>query len=162
MKRLLHIALASCLIGLFAVPMSGQENEEAEKKKKPKISGAAWKKIGNLTKKKRSFQVEKATTVAGVRGAEAEDEVLKHLYYRGGTAAPSRLELKNAIEILEKDIRMNPDGEDAPESLYFIGQCYEELGATDDAKLSYSRLIKEYAASDYVDPSRERLTVLGQ
>ena len=100
MKRLLHIALVSCLIGLFAVPMSGQDKEDAAKKKKPKISGAAWKKIGNLTKKKRSFQVEKATTVAGVRGAEAEDEVLKHLYYRGGTAAPSRLELKNAIEML--------------------------------------------------------------
>ena len=39
------------------------------------------------------FEVEKVTAVAGVRGAEAEDEALHHLYYRQSMKGPSKVEL---------------------------------------------------------------------
>ena len=35
------------------------------------------------------YEVEKVTAVAGVRGAEAEDEALHHLYYRQSMKGPS-------------------------------------------------------------------------
>ncbi len=36
------------------------------------------------------YEVEYVTAVAGVRGAEAEDEALHHLYYRKSMKGPSR------------------------------------------------------------------------
>ena len=42
------------------------------------------------------FEVEYITAVAGVRGAEAEDEALHHLYYRKSMKGPSRHELMEA------------------------------------------------------------------
>ena len=39
-----------------------------------------WEEIEEVTTEE--FEVEKVTAVAGVRGAEAEDEALHHLYYR--------------------------------------------------------------------------------
>ena len=42
------------------------------------------------------YEVEKVTAVAGVRGAEAEDEALHHLYYRQSMKGPSKVELNKA------------------------------------------------------------------
>jgi len=53
-----------------------------------------WNEIEEVTTKE--YEVEKVTTVAGVRGAEAEDEALHHLYYRQSMKGPSQLELKKA------------------------------------------------------------------
>ena len=39
-----------------------------------------WNEIEEVTTVE--YEVEKVTQVAGVRGAEAEDEALEHLYYR--------------------------------------------------------------------------------
>ena len=39
-----------------------------------------WEEIEEVTTEE--YEVEKITAVAGVRGAEAEDEALHHLYYR--------------------------------------------------------------------------------
>jgi hypothetical protein len=39
-----------------------------------------WNEIEEVTTKE--YEVEKVTTVAGVRGAEAEDEILTFLWYR--------------------------------------------------------------------------------
>jgi|SaaInl7_200m_RNA_FD_contig_21_2554649_length_539_multi_10_in_0_out_0_1 tetratricopeptide (TPR) repeat protein len=158
--KILHYILSLSLVFLLAAPIAAQDEKADEKAPKKTLSAAKWKKIGSLAKKKRSFQTEKATTVAGVRGAEAEDEVLEHLYYRGGATAPSQLELKNAVEILEKDVRMNPDGEDVPESLFFIGQCYEELGKPDDARDAYRRLVKEYENTELAEQAKTRLDAL--
>ena len=43
------------------------------------------------------YEVEKVTAVAGVRGAEAEDEALHHLYYRQSMKGPSKVELNKAL-----------------------------------------------------------------
>ena len=47
-------------------------------------------------------EVEQVTSVAGVRGAEAEDEALEHLYYRKSMKRLSQVELQNALGRLLK------------------------------------------------------------
>ena len=50
-------------------------------------------------------EVEQITAVAGVRGAEAEDEALEHLYYRRSMKRLSKLDLEKAYGklILKRD-----------------------------------------------------------
>ena len=50
------------------------------------------------------FETENITAVAGVRGAEAEDEALHHLYYRKSMRGPSRHELMEAYGKLRNRI----------------------------------------------------------
>ena len=47
-------------------------------------------------------EVEQITSVAGVRGAEAEDEALEHLYYRKSMKGLSQIELQKALGKLLK------------------------------------------------------------
>ena len=47
-------------------------------------------------------EVEQVVTVAGVRGAEAEDEALEHLYYRKSMKGLSQIELQKALGKLIK------------------------------------------------------------
>ena len=47
-------------------------------------------------------EVEQVVSVAGVRGAEAEDEVLEHLYYRKSMKGLSQIELQKALGKLLK------------------------------------------------------------
>jgi len=47
-------------------------------------------------------EVEQVTSVAGVRGAEAEDEALEHLYYRKSMKKLSQVELQKALGRLLK------------------------------------------------------------
>ncbi len=53
-----------------------------------------WNEIEEVTTKE--YEVEKVTTAAGVRGAEAEDEALHHLYYRQSMKGTSPLEIQRA------------------------------------------------------------------
>ena len=48
------------------------------------------------------YETEYITAVAGVRGAEAEDEALEHLYYRKSMKGLSQSELKKALGKLLK------------------------------------------------------------
>ena len=43
------------------------------------------------------YEVEYVTAVAGVRGAEAEDEALEHLYYRRSMKGLAKLDLQKAL-----------------------------------------------------------------
>ena len=54
-------------------------------------------------------EVEQVVTVAGVRGAEAEDEALEHLYYRKSMKGLSQLELQKALGKLLKKRNMVTD-----------------------------------------------------
>lgn len=49
-------------------------------------------------------EVEQVITVAGVRGAEAEDEALHHLYYRKSMKGPNKMELQSALGKLMKTL----------------------------------------------------------
>ena len=53
-----------------------------------------WEEIQDVTTV--YAEVEQITAVAGVRGAEAEDEALEHLYYRRSMKRLSKLDLEKA------------------------------------------------------------------
>ena len=54
-------------------------------------------------------EVEQVVSVAGVRGAEAEDEALQHLYYRKSMSGLSEIELQKALGKLLKKRNMVTD-----------------------------------------------------
>jgi TolA-binding protein len=153
------------LVGLaIATPASAEDKKVEEPSKeevkpapaakdtaKVKVSSAflnRWKKIQKVTKKQ-AYETQQTRTVAGVRGAEAEDAVLDQLYYKGGVRYPSRVDLKNAISQLQEAIKADPDAKAVPEQKYFIAQCHSQLGETDIAKATYNDLIKNHSGTDW-------------
>ena len=54
-----------------------------------------WEEIEEITEVE--GEVEQVVSVAGVRGAEAEDEALEHLYYRKSMKRLSQSELQKAL-----------------------------------------------------------------
>ena len=54
-------------------------------------------------------EVDQVVSVAGVRGAEAEDEALEHLYYRKSMKGLSQIELQKALGKLLKKKSMVTD-----------------------------------------------------
>ena len=54
-------------------------------------------------------EVEQVVSVAGVRGAEAEDEALEHLYYRKSMKGLSTIELQKALGKLLKKKSITKD-----------------------------------------------------
>ena len=64
------------------------------------------------------YEVEKVTAVAGVRGAEAEDEALALLYYRRSMKGLSELELRKALgKLLNKRSKLRKKGIAVPEEI---------------------------------------------
>lgn len=55
---------------------------------------AVWEEIEDVVDV--YYEVEQITPVAGVRGAEAEDEALEHLYYRKSMKGIALIDLKKA------------------------------------------------------------------
>ena len=75
---------------------------------------AIWEEVEDVTTE--VFEVEYVTAVAGVRGAEAEDEALHHLYYRKSMKGPSKMELleaygklRNKVDRLKEIDENHPD-----------------------------------------------------
>ena len=67
------------------------------------------------------YEVEKVTPVAGVRGAEAEDEALALLYYRKSMKGLSLLDLQKAYgKLVSKREKMIKDGLDTKKIDGFI------------------------------------------
>ena len=65
-----------------------------------------------------AFEVEKVTAVAGVRGAEAEDEALSLLYYRKSMKGLSELQLRKALgKLLNKRSELRKQGTEVPEEI---------------------------------------------
>ena len=61
------------------------------------------------------YEVEKVTAVAGVRGAEAEDEALQLLYYRRSMKGLSELQLRKALgKLLNKRSMLRKQGTEVP------------------------------------------------
>ena len=84
------------------------------------------------------YEVEKVTAVAGVRGAEAEDEALHHLYYRQSMKGPSKVELNKALGKLLNTLsslkEKNPVHAKIPEVTHYVIQIYKKLEQGTKAK----------------------------
>ena len=88
-----------------------------------------WNEIEDVADE--GYELEKVTAVAGVRGAEAEDEALHHLYYRQSMKGPSEMALNKALGKLlntlsalkEKDQKHKK----IPEVTHYVIQIYKKL-----------------------------------
>ena len=88
-----------------------------------------WEEIKNV--ETLEFEVEKVTDVAGVRGAEAEDEALLHLYYRRSMKGLSKLDLERALGklIIKRDKLISLDEKhlDIPKLNSYIKELRKRL-----------------------------------
>ena len=174
LRRRIPLLLALLMgVAVYALPVQAEEKKADKAKKsekavsksdttKVKVSKAflsRWKNIQKVTKK-RAYETQQTRTVAGVRGAEAEDAVLDQLYFKGGTRYPSRVDLKNAITQLQEAIKADPEAEAVPEQKFFIAQCHAQLGETDEAKAVYDDLSKNHADTDWGKQAKEELKKL--
>ena len=90
-------------------------------------------------------EVEQVITVAGVRGAEAEDEALHHLYYRKSMKGPNKLEMQAALgkllNTLSKLQEKDAGHVKIPEIQHYVIQIYLKLGETNNAKATQQELV---------------------
>ena len=88
-----------------------------------------WEEIVNVTDE--SYEVEKVTAVAGVRGAEAEDEALEHLYYRRSMKGLSKLDIQKVLGrlIIKRDKLLSLDEKhlDIPKLNQYIKELRKRL-----------------------------------
>ena len=73
------------------------------------------------------YETEYITAVAGVRGAEAEDEALEHLYYRKSMRGLSELDLQKALGKLINKRETITDEQDIKKIDKFISQLKIKL-----------------------------------
>ena len=85
-----------------------------------------WNEIEEVTTVE--YEVEKVTQVAGVRGAEAEDEALAFLYYRRSMKGLSLLDLQKAYgKLVSKRERMIENGVDTKKIDGYITQIKNKM-----------------------------------
>ena len=88
-----------------------------------------WEEIVNVSDE--SYEVEKVTAVAGVRGAEAEDEALEHLYYRRSMKGLSKLDIQKVLGrlIIKRDKLLSMDEKhlDIPKLNQYIKELRKRL-----------------------------------
>ena len=76
-----------------------------------------WNEIEDIVESE-AYETEYITAVAGVRGAEAEDEAVNHLYYRKSMKGLSELQLRTALgKLLNKRSKLQKQGTEVPEEI---------------------------------------------
>ena len=74
------------------------------------------------------YETEYITAVAGVRGAEAEDEALEHLYYRRSMKGLSKLQIQKALgKLIIRREKLSDDDSDAKKIDGYIVQLKNKL-----------------------------------
>ena len=136
MKKI-KIILAILSIGLSS--LMGQDELDLD----AMWDNTVWNEIEEVTTKE--YEVEKVTTVAGVRGAEAEDEALHHLYYRKSMKGPNKMELQSALGKLMKTLsrleKKDKNHAKIPEVRHYMIQIYRKLGDETTARAKEKELI---------------------
>ena len=85
-----------------------------------------WEEIQEVTDV--GYEVEKVTMVAGVRGAEAEDEALAFLYYRRSMKGLSKLQIQRALgKLIIRREKMSDDDSDVKKIDGYIVQLKNKL-----------------------------------
>ena len=118
-----------------------------------------WTQVDDMVKQE-SLELQKTVTVAGVRGAEAEDSILDKLYYKGAKRYPSQDRLKKAVDSLKQSLAKTPKGPNAAKQKFFIAQCYEKLGQIDSAREYYGLVSADHPESTFADKAGKRVSAL--
>ena len=83
------------LIPILSAFIFSQDSTDVELDLDAMWENTVWNEIQDVVDV--GYEVEKITAVAGVRGAEAEDEALKLLYYRRSMKGLTELQLRKAL-----------------------------------------------------------------
>ena len=118
-----------------------------------------WTQVDDMVEEE-EFKLQETVTVAGVRGAEAEDNILGKLYYKGGKRYPSQDKLSKAIDTLKKALAKNPKSSSAPKQKFFIAQCYEKLGKVTDARDYYNQVAKDHPKTPFATKAQNKLSAI--
>lgn len=108
-----------------------------------------WDEIDTLSVTEKSFNVEKVTTVAGVRGKEAESSILKHLYFRKHPNLSREDKLAQGIHRLETVLTNRPGDPLRPKWIYYLIQGYEQQGQQQPADSLIKLLESDYPKSKW-------------
>ncbi len=151
---------------LYVVPVGAQEGktDEAAESTDVAVDGddddwlnTVWTQVDDMVEQE-VLQKQEIVTVAGVRGAEAEDNILAKLYYKGGKRYPSQDKLVKAIKTLQEAISKNPKSPNTPKQKFFVAQCYEKLGKADQARDYYSQVVKDHPKSSYATKAQNKIS----
>lgn len=167
MKRRFALILQLMIAGIMMVGLpsqnvlaQGQEKKEeksADAKKENPAFLNAWKQISSTVNKKRTSATTGGVATAGVRGAEAEDQIVSQMYFRGGSTYPTRTRIQNAILILSRTVQSAEDPTSTGETRFYIAQCYVELGENDKAIAAYKDLINVAPKSEWATKAKEEI-----
>ena len=106
------------------IQLSYSQNEELDLD--AMWENTVWEEIQEVTDV--GYEIEKVTMVAGVRGAEAEDEALAFLYYRRSMKGLSKLQIQRALgKLIIRREKMSDDDSDAKKIDGYIVQLKNKL-----------------------------------
>ena len=101
------------LIPILSAFIFSQDSTDVELDLDAMWENTVWNEIQDVVDA--GYEVDRVTAVAGVRGAEAEDEALKLLYYRRSMKGLSRLQLRKALgKLLNKRSKLRKEGTVVP------------------------------------------------
>ena len=119
----------------LSIPLNLLYSQDEELDLDAMWENTVWEEIKEVTIK--DYEIEKVTTVAGVRGAEAEDEALHHLYYRQSMKGPSEIQLNKALGKLLNTLaalkEKKPENSKIPEVTHYVIQIYKKLNNNEKA-----------------------------
>jgi tetratricopeptide (TPR) repeat protein len=116
-----------------------------------------WTQVDDMVKEE-EYKLQETVTVAGVRGAEAEDNILAKLYYKGGKRYPSQDKLVKAVKTLQDALAKDPKSPNAPKQKFFVAQCYEKMGQQAQARDYYNRVADEHPKSPYAAKAENKIS----
>ena len=101
------------LLPILSAFLFSQDSTDIELDLDAMWENTVWEEIQDVVDQ--GYEVEKITAVAGVRGAEAEDEALALLYYRKSMKGLTELELRKALgKLLNKRSMLRKQGTEVP------------------------------------------------
>ena len=101
------------LLPILSAFLFSQDSTDIELDLDAMWENTVWEEIQDVVDQ--GYEVEKITDVAGVRGAEAEDEALSLLYYRKSMKGLTELELRKALgKLLNKRSMLRKQGTEVP------------------------------------------------
>ena len=104
------------LLPILSAFLFSQDSTDIELDLDAMWENTVWEEIQDVVDV--GYEVEKISAVAGVRGAEAEDEALSLLYYRKSMKGLSELQLRKALgKLLNKRAMLVKQGTEVPEEI---------------------------------------------
>ena len=101
------------LLPILSAFLFSQDSTDIELDLDAMWENTVWNEIQDVVDA--GYEVDKITAVAGVRGAEAEDEALSLLYYRKSMKGLTELELRKALgKLLNKRSKLRKEGTVVP------------------------------------------------